>query len=50
MAIKVGVIGIDHGHIFGMLGGMKPRIMQRAIYHQLPSSVTGSTDRARFGR
>lgn len=23
MAIKVGVIGIDHGHIFGMLGGMK---------------------------
>jgi predicted dehydrogenase len=23
MAFKVGVIGIDHGHIFGMLGGMK---------------------------
>ena len=22
MAFKVGVLGIDHGHIFGMLGGM----------------------------
>ena len=23
MAFKLGVIGIDHGHIFGMLGNMK---------------------------
>ena len=25
MPFKLGVIGIDHGHIFGMLGQMKQR-------------------------
>ena len=25
MALKLGVLGIDHGHIFGMLGNMKAR-------------------------
>jgi predicted dehydrogenase len=40
MALKLGVVGIDHGHIFGMLGNMKEQGCSCAAYWTDGPAVT----------
>jgi len=40
MALKLGVMGIDHGHIFGMLSGMKEQGCTCAAYWTRGAAVT----------
>ena len=48
MALKLGVIGIDHGHIFGMLGKMKAQGCTCAMYWNEGPAVTETKFRETF--